>query len=118
MHKGHPRVPDARPRTLVDQPQAGLAQRRQRGLDVADLVGHVVQPGTARAQEAAHRAVLLERGDQLDVALPDVEQDRLDALLGDDLAVGHLELEAVAPEGQRGLDLLDGHSHVVDAPEH
>ena len=59
-----------------------------------------------------------KRREQLDVALADVEQHRLDALLGDHLAVAEPQLEAVAVELERGLELLHGDADVVDAAEH
>ena len=57
-------------------------QRRERGLDVGHLVGDVVQAGAVLGQELADRRVGAERPQQLDVVLADVEQHRLDALLG------------------------------------
>jgi len=52
------------------------------------------------------------------VALPDVEQDRLDALRLDHLAVR--ERQAVGPlvQRDRGVEVLDGHADVVDLGEH
>ena len=44
--------------------------------------------------------------------------DGMRAHLFDDVAMGQLELEAVAVELERRLDLLDGHLYVVDAAEH
>ena len=52
------------------------------------------------------------------MVLADVEQDSLDALLLDDLAVGHLHPEGVPIERQRVLDVLDGDADVVDPVEH
>ena len=67
-----------------------------------DLVGDVVQARALLREEPAHRRVRAERREQLDVVLADVQQHGLDALLLDDLAVGDLELEAVAVELERG----------------
>ena len=83
-----------------------------------DLVGDVVQARALAGQELADRRVRAERREQLDVVLADVQQHRLDALLCDDLAVRERQLEALAVELERGLDLLDGHADVVDAAEH
>ena len=109
-------MPD--PRLLVDQLHAGLLQRRERRVDVADLVGHVVQARALLREELPHGRVLAERREQLDVVLADVQQHGLDALLLDDLAVGDLHLEAVAPQRERGLDLRHRHADMVDPPEH
>src|SRR5918996_4493172 len=85
MQEGDARAADAGPRRLVDEPKAALAQLRQRRVDVAHLVGDVVQARAARGEEAADRGVLAKRTQQLDVVLADVEQHGLDALLVDHL---------------------------------
>ena len=92
--------------SLVDQLHAGLLERAQRRLDVCHLVGDVVQPGALSGEEPADGRVGAQRREQLDVVLADVQQHRLDALLGDDLAVGDRQLEAVAVELERRLELL------------
>ena len=89
-----------------------------RGVDVRHLVGDVVQARALLGQEPADRRVGPERREQLDMVLADVEQDGLDALLGDDLAVRDVQAEAVPVQLDRGLDLLDGDADVVDAVEH
>ena len=92
------RAADAGARLLVDQracrPRLSARERR---VDVGHLVGDVVQARALLGEELAHGRVRAERREQLDVVLADVEQHRLDALLGDDLAVGELE-----PEARRG----------------
>ena len=83
----------------------GVAQRPQRGLDVLHLVGDVVQPGPALGEELADRRVVVQRREQLDVVLADVEQRRLDALLGDRLAVHEREAVDVDVEVDRLLEV-------------
>src|SRR4051794_22669431 len=114
----HARVADAHAGRLVDEPQAAVAQVREGRLDVGDAVGDVVQPRPAAGEEAADRRVGLQRRQQLDVAGTDVEQDRLDALLLDDLAMR--ERHAVGPLVQRdgGVEVVDGDADVVDLGEH
>ena len=112
------RAADAGARRLVDQPHAGRAQLVERGGDVVDAVGHVVQPGPALGQEAADRRVVRQRREQLHVAVADVEQRGLDALLGDRLAVDERHAVGVAVDGDRGVEVLDGDADVVDAAEH
>ena len=55
-------------------------------VDVVDRVGDVVQAGALRCQELANRRLGAERRQQLDVAVADVEQRRLDSLGLDRLA--------------------------------
>src|SRR3954464_14416271 len=118
MHEGHARVADAGARLLVDEPQAGRAQAVELGLDVGRLVGDVVQARPVLGQELADRRVLAERLEQLHVPLADVEQHGLDALGLDGLAMdeGHVEVGVV--ELQRGVEVRDGDTDVVDAGEH
>ncbi len=59
-----------------------LGQLAERPLDVADRVGDVVQPGALAVEELADRGLGPERAEQLHVAVADVEQHGLDALLG------------------------------------
>src|SRR6266498_4521865 len=77
VQEGDARAADARARLLVDELQAALTQGGQRGLHVGDLVGDVMQPRAALGQEAPDRRLLAQRAQELDVALADVEQDRL-----------------------------------------
>ena len=58
-----------------------------------------------------------ERREQLDVALADVEQDRLDAVLGDRLAMDERHPEGSLVERDRGVEVLDGDADVVDPAE-
>ena len=118
MEKRYLRVAYSGARRLVDQPHAGRAQLVERRRDVVDPVGDVMQPGPAPREEAADRRVRGQRRQQLDVAVPDVEQRRLDALLGDRLAMDERHPVRVAVHGDRRLEVLDGHADVVDAPEH
>ena len=117
-HEGDAGAADAAARLLVDQLEPSTLDRLERGVDVAHLIGDVVKAGAALREELAHRGVLAERRKQLDVVLADVEQRGLDALLLDDLAVDELEAELLAPQLERGLELLDGDPDVVDAVKH
>ncbi len=102
MQEGHTRAADAAARVLVDQLEARAAQALERGLDVLDLVGDVVQ-ARALAREEAPDGRLGESGASNSTWFsPTSKQQRLDALLGDDLAMGDRELEGVAVELERG----------------
>ena len=94
------------------------ARQLEGGVDVADLVGDMVQAGTSLGQEAPDRGVRRERRQQLDVVLADVEQDGLDALLLDHLAVHDGHAEVLTEQRQGGVDRLHGNADVVDSPEH
>src|SRR6185437_3486033 len=87
VKEGHPRAADPGARRLVDEAHPGGGARVQRGLYRRDAVGDVMKPRPAAAQELADRGVGPERLEQLDVAVADVEQRRIDALLRHGLAV-------------------------------
>ena len=70
------------------QPHAAAAQRVERRVDVGDRVGDVVQARAAPGQEAPRPACPGRSGASSSTWLvADVEQHRLDALLGHRLAV-------------------------------
>ena len=48
------------------------------------------------------------------MAVADVEQRRVDALLGDRLAMHERHSERVAVERERGVDVVDGDADVID----
>ena len=76
-------------------------------------------PGPLRSMNLPTRSRGRQRLDQLDVAVADLEQNGLDALLLDGLAV--LLAPCSKPsrvELDRGVEVLDGDADVVDAPEH
>ena len=68
-------------------------------------------------KKLAHGCVLRERAQELHVAVADLEQNRLDALLLDGLPVLLAHVEALSVELHRAVEVLDGHADVVDAPE-
>ena len=109
-----PRAADPDPRLLVDQAQAGGRARVERFLDGRDSVGDVVESRSALAQELADHGLRIERRQQLDVAVADIEQGRVDALLGDSLPVYELHTERVPVERQRRVDVRHGDADVVD----
>lgn len=92
MDKRYPGAPNARARPLVDQPHSRLDQRIQGLLNILDAVCDVVQARTSAGQKLPHRGVCPERLEELHVGITHVEQGRLDALLGDGLAVNQRHL--------------------------
>ncbi len=109
-------MPD--PRALVDQPHARAGKVLERRLDVIDPVGDVVQSRSPAVEELPHRRVGSERAQQLHVAVADIEQHGLDALLTDRLAVDQRHPQAVAIERDRRLEIIDGDADVVDGAQH
>ena len=76
------------------------------------------RPGPRLARKRPDRRVGGQRRQQLDVAVADVEQRGLDALLVDRLAVHERHPVGVAVDGDRGVEILDRDADVVDAAEH
>src|SRR5690242_18514959 len=66
---------------LVDQLEAGLAALDERGVDVGDAVGDVVESGAALGQELADGAIRPGRREQLDPLLAAANQRRLGTLV-------------------------------------
>ena len=93
-------------------------QLLERGVDVVDAVGDVVETGALALEELADRRVGPERAQELDVAVADVEQDGLDALLLDRLAVGERHRHRALVERQRGVEVVGGNADVIDQAEH
>src|SRR3954451_19602116 len=118
MQEGDAGRPDAGAGRLVDERDALVAQPAERRLDVGDLVGDVVQARPLAREEPADGRVGTERAKQLDVVLADVEQHRLDALLLDGLTVHERHAVGLLVQRDRGVEVLDGEAHVVDAAEH
>ncbi len=109
---------DTGARLLVDHPQAGGPQIVERARDIIHAVGNVVQARAALGEEPADRRVCAQRRQQLDMALTDVEQRGLHALLCDRFPMHQRHAVRVAVDGDRGVEVLDRHADVVDAAEH
>ena len=90
----------------------------ERGVDVVDAVGDVVEARALALEELADRRVRPERAQELDVAVADVEQDRLDALLLDRLAVRERHRHRALIERQRRVQVVGGDADVIDQAEH
>ena len=113
------RAADAGARRLVDQPHARVAQlRRARRRRRRPGRPRGAGPGPRLARKRPTGVSSRERREQLHVALADVEQRGLDALLGDRLAVHERHAVGVAVEGDRRVEVLDRDPDVVDAAEH
>src|SRR4051794_3253559 len=109
---------EAPARRFVDQEHVvGLQPPELRG-HVVDLEGDVVHPGAPFRDEPPHRRVLGKRTQELDPARADPQGGRLDALVGDLLAVLELPAEEVGVDEDRGVEVVDGDPDVVDAQRH
>ena len=90
------------------------ASSASRRADVVHLVGDVVHSGPAPREEPADRRVLAERRQQLDPALADQKQRRLDALLLDRGPVLEPAAEEALVRLHRLVQVRDGQADVVD----
>ena len=77
-----------------------------------------MEPGAASIDEPADRRLGPERPEELDVAVADVEQRRLDSLLAHGLAVDERHLERPFVDRDRLPEVGDGDADVVDQVEH
>src|SRR5581483_7697997 len=102
-------------RLAVDQLDALAVQCLELRLEVVDLVGDVVHTRSAAGEEAADGRVVRRRREQLDPALADEDGRRLDALLGDRVAVLEPGAEQPAVGGDRLVEVGDRDGEVVDA---
>ena len=118
VQKRHAAAADAGAGLLVYQGQAGAAHRVEGGLDVVRPVRHMVKAGAAPLEELPDRRIRPERPQQLDVALADAQQHRLDTLLLDRLAVLERHAEPLAVEPNGLVEVLDRDSDVIDSSEH
>src|ERR1700729_2477256 len=81
VKEGYLGAANAGARSLIDQPDAGRAEGLEGLLHRLHAIGDVVKAGTAAGEELPHGGVRAERLEQLDVAVADVEQRRVDPLL-------------------------------------
>ena len=98
--------------SISSAPSRGeLGERRA---DVVHLVGDVVHARPALREEAADRRVLAERRQQLDAAVADPQQGRLDALLLDRGPVLEPPAEETLVRLHRLVQVRNGQADVVD----
>ena len=95
----------ARPRLLVDQPDAARLELRQRGADVVDAQGDVMEPGPRLLDVPRDRRIGRGRLEQLERRLADRHEMGAHPLRGDLLGRLDLEAERVAVERQRRLEV-------------
>src|SRR5262249_50954122 len=101
-------------RLLVDQLDALLGELSDRHADVSHLVGDVMHPRPAFAQELSHRGLLAERRQQLDAVLADPQRCRLDSLFGNRLPVLEPGTEKTLVRADGLIEVFDGNAEMVD----
>ena len=74
MDEGNLETEEPFARLLVDQFGSGAGELRERGAEIADLVGDVMHARPALREEAADRRVVAERREQLDPAVADAHE--------------------------------------------
>jgi hypothetical protein len=105
---------EASVRLLVDQLDALLGEPLELSLEIAHLVGDVVHARPAAREELPDRGLIAERREQLDSTLADPDGRCLDALRGNHVAVLYLGTEKTPIRVDRFVEILDGHSEMVD----
>jgi len=101
-------------RLRVDQLDALRSEIGERRVDVVHLVGDVVHARPALREEAPDRRVLAQRRHQLDAAVADTQQGRLDALLHDGGPVLEPAAEETLVRLHRLVQVRNGQADVVD----
>ena len=77
-----------------------------------------MQPRPILREEPADRRIGAERGKQFDVAVADVDEHRLDALLGHRLAVHERHPECAFVQVDCAVQVVDGNADVIDPLKH
>ena len=77
-----------------------------------------MQSAAAPREELADRVVGVERFEQFDLALTDLEQSGADALLLDRGALGEMQTQRVAPEFQADVKVRHHDADMMDLFEH
>jgi hypothetical protein len=114
MHEGDLEPEEPTVRLLVDQLNALLGKAGELALKIAHLISDVVHAGPATGEELADRRFFTERREQLDTALADPNSGSLHALRGDRVTVLDLGPEETSVRVDRLVEILDGHSEMVD----
>src|SRR5262245_43078859 len=107
---------EAGPRLRVDQVGARPGELIERLTQIPDLVGDVMHAGAALREEPADRSLLTERLEQLHAPLANRQRSRPHTLVRDRRAMLDLGAEEPLVCLERGVEILDGDSHMVNAP--
>jgi hypothetical protein len=118
VEEGDAAVADAAPRLLIDQLQPVRTAPLELLGDIRAPIGRVVETGATLGEKAPDGRFVTERSQQLYVRVADAEEHRLDALLGNRLAVLERHAEPLGVELDRSVEILDCDADVVDCLEH
>jgi hypothetical protein len=116
MHEGDLEPEHAAPGLRVDQLRTRFGQIRDRKPHVVDLVGDMVHPGPPLREEASHRRIVAQGGEQLDSALADPHRRRLDTLLLDALAMLESAAEQTLVRRDRLVEVRNRDAYMMDTP--
>ena len=103
---------------VVYDAQAALPAELEGFRHVFASVSGMVDSGAALGDELADRRLGAERRQKLHVRVANAYKRRLDALLGDGLAMLQRHLEHLAVELDGSVQILDRHADVVNQLEH
>lgn len=118
MNEANRGASDPNPRSLIDQPEARIVEPDKLGGNIVDPISDVVKSRSVLREELSDRRIGTERCEQLDVALADVQQHRLDSLLLDNLAVNERHAVGVLIQRDCRLKIVDCDADVVDCSKH
>src|SRR5207244_641677 len=117
MHERDP-AGEPGPRCRVEQLDLSLPQRGQRLGDVRGVEAQMVEPLAALGQEASDARRVVERLDQLDLALAGREQRGAYALVGQRRLLDQRQPQGVAVEAIGVLQTLHDDANVVNPSHH
>ena len=101
-------------RGLVDEARALDAEMIERSRDVLHAKGDVVEARPACGEKRPNRRVVAERAEELHERAAGGEQDLLDALILDALAMNGTNPEQARVAIHGGVEVSDGDADVVD----
>ena len=116
MEEGHPLAAGPYPGCLADDPQARLLDLYERGLDVGDLEGDVMEPWPSLGQVQGDGTVVVGGLQQFDLGPAGAERQmgRADLLGGHLVGLGDLEPQGL-PDRPGPLQVLHGQAEMGQA---
>ena len=115
MDEGDFEPEQAAPWHAIDQLGARRLQVFDRAPQIRSSESHVVHPGAAAGEEAAHRRVLARRAHQLETTVADEQRRGLDALLDERFTVLQPGVEETLVRRDRLVQIDDREPEVVDS---
>jgi len=123
VDKGNLQTEEAEARCRVDQFRTGGGKIGEGLAQIGDFVGDMVDARATLGEESTDGRVFGERGEQLDPACSEKHGSRLDALIGNDIAVLELATkqrrvgrDRIVEVGHRNAEMVDSRGlHTADA---